>query len=130
MMNAFAHLFFFLFFSFFFFFGGGAVVRWSAFLGNATALYFPLVGDWWGANPRFRLYVNESRYVSPPSLVVFSPLFALCVPSFFFIFSFLFFFLVPLCFKIYNDLYENRYFMTYDEIREMADHQKSPKHTG
>lgn len=39
---------------------------WCAFLSTATEIYFPLVGDWWNKNPRFRLYVNEDRYVGVP----------------------------------------------------------------
>jgi hypothetical protein len=36
---------------------------WAAFLGTASEVHFPLVGEWWGNRPRFRLYPNDKRYI-------------------------------------------------------------------
>jgi len=36
---------------------------WAAFLSNASEIHFPLAGEWWGRNARFRLYPNDSRYI-------------------------------------------------------------------
>ena len=36
---------------------------WAAWLGNAREVHYPLVGDWWGKNPRHALFPEEDRYV-------------------------------------------------------------------
>ena len=32
---------------------------WAAFLGTATEIHYPLVGEWWGARPRHRWWPDE-----------------------------------------------------------------------
>lgn len=46
---------------------------WAAFLGEASEVHFPLVGEWWGKRPRFRLYPNDKRYVYHDLCVFHSP---------------------------------------------------------
>lgn len=36
---------------------------WAAWLGDATEVHYPLVGDWWGKNPRHALFPEESRFI-------------------------------------------------------------------
>ena len=37
--------------------------RWAAFLGTATEVHYPLVGEWWGPRPRHRWWPDEPRFV-------------------------------------------------------------------
>eukprot|EP00049_Salpingoeca_infusionum_P006186 m.102470 g.102470 ORF g.102470 m.102470 type:complete len:467 (+) comp13223_c2_seq2:82-1482(+) len=36
---------------------------WAAWLGDAEEVHYPLVGDWWGRNPRHQLYPEDSKYI-------------------------------------------------------------------
>lgn len=103
---------------------------WCAFLGKASQVYFPLVGDWWGGRKaRFRLYVDEPRYVG--DLALFntfwqtlaaagrgappSPPPHIYTPLTYFLGSL--FNLRSLAPQIYNDLLNETYFLNYDTIK-------------